>query len=141
MINLEEAAKRERANYDELERLLSAVAEHVARSGLDVIGDGHCGYVLQRFEVTLWAHGLETRAPRTPRPGPKRSLSPSDKLRILRRDEFTCRGCGEAGTDLHVDHIIPVSKGGTDDDENLQALCVDCNQEKGDAMPEGGARV
>jgi hypothetical protein len=50
---------------------------------------------------------------------------------ILARDNWTCCSCGrsvkEHGITLHVDHIIPRSKGGTDERENLQTLCVKCN--------------
>jgi hypothetical protein len=50
---------------------------------------------------------------------------------ILARDQWTCRSCGrsskEHGTILHVDHIVPRSKGGSDDRGNLQTLCWKCN--------------
>jgi hypothetical protein len=50
---------------------------------------------------------------------------------ILARDNWTCCSCGrtvkEHGITLHVDHILPRSKGGTDNRENLQALCMKCN--------------
>jgi hypothetical protein len=50
---------------------------------------------------------------------------------ILARDKWTCCSCGrsskEHGSILHVDHILPRSKGGTDDKENLQTLCWKCN--------------
>lgn len=60
----------------------------------------------------------------------------SDSLRydVLRRDNFRCRLCGRAAQDgvvLEVDHIIPVSKGGTSVYENLQTLCKECNRGKG----------
>lgn len=42
--------------------------------------------------------------------------------------------CGEM-RNLHVDHIIPLSKGGTDDLSNLQFLCFKHNCEKGDKYP------
>jgi 5-methylcytosine-specific restriction protein A len=47
------------------------------------------------------------------------------RLRILRRDAFVCRACGRVvyGQAAHVDHIVPLEEGGTDDDENLQTLC------------------
>lgn len=59
---------------------------------------------------------------------------PSLRLRwkVLHRDRFTCCGCGSSpattiGVELHVDHIVPWSKGGESVFENLQTLCSDCN--------------
>lgn len=50
---------------------------------------------------------------------------------VLARDNWTCCSCGrsskEEGITLEVDHIIPRSKGGTDDLDNLQTLCKKCN--------------
>jgi len=52
------------------------------------------------------------------------------RLRILARDANTCGYCGAEAK--HVDHIIPVASGGTDDAENLTAACARCNQLKSD---------
>jgi 5-methylcytosine-specific restriction enzyme A len=53
------------------------------------------------------------------------------KLRahILERDRHTCQVCGERAT--QVDHIVPRSKGGTDNPANLRASCGWCNRSKG----------
>lgn len=51
------------------------------------------------------------------------------KAFIFSRDKV-CLLCG-ADTDLTVDHIIPISKGGTNRKGNLQALCRSCNSRKG----------
>lgn len=40
-----------------------------------------------------------------------------------------CEDCGQE-TKLQVDHIIPISRGGTNDMENLQLLCYKCHQKK-----------
>lgn len=48
---------------------------------------------------------------------------------VLERDGFVCVICGNQAT--HVDHIIPKAKGGTDDMDNLQAMCATHNIKKG----------
>lgn len=66
----------------------------------------------------------------------------SAKLRheVFKRDNYRCRECGMTNkeTILHVDHINPVSKGGTDDLKNLQTLCKTCNLAKHTRKWEGG---
>jgi len=48
---------------------------------------------------------------------------------ILIRDAHTCQYCGnDADT---VDHVVPISKGGTDEPDNLVASCKRCNFRKG----------
>ena len=63
------------------------------------------------------------------------------KLRelIKTRDNFTCCNCGnsiqyEPNLLLEIDHIIPVSKGGTTTEENLQTLCWKCNRAKSNKL-------
>lgn len=56
---------------------------------------------------------------------------------VFKRDNYTCVECGAKKSDgatLHVDHKIPVSKGGTDELSNLQTLCSDCNLNKSDVI-------
>jgi hypothetical protein len=60
----------------------------------------------------------------------------SKKLRwsILQRDGRRCVVCGSSAADgvtLHVDHILSIYNGGTNDSENLQTLCESCNLGKG----------
>lgn len=54
------------------------------------------------------------------------------RQRILVRDANTCRECSVivSGRDAHVDHVIPLEDGGTDDAANLQTLCVRCHGAK-----------
>ena len=77
----------------------------------------------------------------TPSPSEKHRTQrdPSWRLRFLvnRRDRFTCRACGRSpandiGVILHVDHIVPWSKGGETTLDNLQTLCEKCNLGKSD---------
>lgn len=52
--------------------------------------------------------------------------------RIKLRDGYTCQGCHlvTSARFLQVDHVKPLSQGGTEDDDNLQSLCI--------IGPEGG---
>ena len=56
--------------------------------------------------------------------------------RIFERDGYTCQYCGAHGGELHCDHIIPVSRGGTNDDDNLATACAACNLSKSARTPE-----
>jgi len=58
---------------------------------------------------------------------------------VLMRDGASCQMCGatpQSGAKLHVDHIIPWSKGGETTLQNLQSLCEKCNIGKSNIMPE-----
>nr|DAH80639.1 MAG TPA: HNH endonuclease [Caudoviricetes sp.] len=52
--------------------------------------------------------------------------------RVLERDNYTCNYCGQIGGILEIDHIIPFSKGGSDDLDNLTTACRKCNRQKKD---------
>jgi hypothetical protein len=68
------------------------------------------------------------------RTGQRRSLSPRLRMQVLQRDGLRCTFCGRSAPEvkLHVDHIEPVSKGGSNEMDNLQALCEECNLAKSD---------
>jgi hypothetical protein len=50
---------------------------------------------------------------------------------VRRRDGAVCQYCGSKAPDGHVDHIIPLSRGGTDSVDNLLWSCAFCNISKG----------
>lgn len=49
---------------------------------------------------------------------------------IYKRDMYRCLKCNSP-SNLTIDHIVPASKGGGDNIENLQTLCRSCNSSKG----------
>ena len=49
---------------------------------------------------------------------------------VLQRDLNKCVLCGDE-SNLQFDHILPVSKGGNNEPENLRILCQQCNQSRG----------
>lgn len=65
-----------------------------------------------------------------------RSVSKGMRFDIFKRDKYKCVICGrspatEPQLTLHVDHIVPLSKGGETTLSNLQTLCSECNLGKG----------
>ncbi len=69
-------------------------------------------------------------------PSKRVSLPPALRYKILKRDRRTCQSCGARApeVELEVDHKIPVSKGGLDDESNLITKCKDCNRGKGNRV-------
>jgi ATP adenylyltransferase len=81
------------------------------------------GYIVQRGDG-IWGHrGLADGYV----PG-------SVRYEVFKRAKHRCELCGahEDQTALHVDHIVPRAKGGSDDLSNFQALCMTCNTNKRD---------
>lgn len=54
---------------------------------------------------------------------------------VKKRDNYTCQNCGSK-SNLTIDHIVPLSKGGTNDLTNFQTLCRPCNSSKGNRAHE-----
>lgn len=70
----------------------------------------------------------------TPRPAgskPHRTLNGRRKAAILREYGAVCAYCGDTIGPFEIDHIHPISRGGTDDKENLAVSCKSCNRSKG----------
>ena len=70
-----------------------------------------------------------------------KSISPKMRNYIFKRDNWTCAYCGHHnGGDkeipLHVDHKIPVSKGGSNNFGNLITSCRTCNIKKSNKIPQ-----
>lgn len=55
---------------------------------------------------------------------------------VLLRDGFVCGICGKSvqESEIHLDHIVPVSHGGGDEPENLQVTHASCNLKKGNRV-------
>jgi ATP-dependent helicase IRC3 len=63
---------------------------------------------------------------------PPVDLTDKEKLQIKERDGYKCLCCGTTKTRfLQVDHIGPKYRGGSNNPENLQTLCGECNSKKG----------
>ena len=58
------------------------------------------------------------------------------KIRVVRRDNYTCQHCSKHLKDNEVefDHIIPIAKGGSSEEHNIRLTCFDCNRDKSDAV-------
>ena len=67
---------------------------------------------------------------RIPRHSHRRKIT---RRAVFARDDWTCQYCGSR-SNLTVDHVIPRSKGGSSDWENIVASCAPCNRRKGDLL-------
>ena len=73
--------------------------------------------------------------------GQRALMTQALRTSIKERDDYTCQKCGaniyeEKNLLLEIDHIMPLSKGGTSIESNLQTLCWRCNRTKGSKIEE-----
>lgn len=105
----------------------------ITKGGQDTVRCARCdlyaGYNAPRTETGRSRRSLRSR----PR------ISPSQRSRILTRDNSTCLRCGRSTGPLDVAHWISVHDGNAEglseaelfDDENLLILCAECNSGQG----------
>jgi hypothetical protein len=98
-------------------------------------------------EQNLEVGAVETRAadhaplPLVRSPEETRDIRLGLRFRVLHRDRFKCVLCGDhpaRNTEcvLHVDHVIPWSKGGKTSEDNLRTLCETCNVGRGNRFAD-----
>ncbi len=61
------------------------------------------------------------------------NIPPGIRAAVLDRDDYKCSYCGST-SNLTIDHVVPVSNGGTSSIENLRTLCGQCNLSKGSGV-------
>jgi 5-methylcytosine-specific restriction endonuclease McrA len=87
-----------------------------------------------RSETTAMARPVVIRLVtyvRVPRDTHRRKIT---RRAVFARDGWSCQYCGSRSS-LTVDHVIPRSKGGSSDWDNIVASCAPCNRRKADRLP------
>lgn len=91
--------------------------------------DAHASLMcVRRRNVRAWRRELGSVG--VAAPIVTRGVSARRRAIVLQRR--LCTYCGDPAT--CVDHVVPVSRGGTDEDSNLVAACGPCNSAKGDRL-------
>lgn len=71
------------------------------------------------------------------------SHTKEDVLSIIEMQSWLCVYCKTdlSASGYHVDHIVPLAKGGGNGKDNIQCLCARCNQRKSDKMPDEWIKI
>lgn len=134
-----QATLREWVRYSSLSEVPPAVREaalaEYRRKQRNLRPFFKCGACGQEFEADLKRCPVCRRKRRRERrhriaraDSYRKRISKAKRQRIYARDGYQCLACGQAEPhQLTLDHILPISKGGTNSDDNLQTLCRHCN--------------
>lgn len=63
------------------------------------------------------------------------SYSAADVTALMQAQDGMCNVCRCSLDEYHIDHVIPLSRGGINESSNLQLLCPTCNRSKGNKLP------
>ena len=84
-------------------------------------------------DALIWVMLITRTNERRIRPTKRLTWPKGLKRSLMRRQHNTCVYCGyrRIASSMDIDHIIPVVRGGSNDESNLQVICRPCNQRKG----------
>lgn len=99
----------------------------------------HTGEPDGRFDPAGYAKWRARHDARLALKPKKAIISATLRRDVFERDRYRCKHCGTHKR-LCVDHVYPESRGGTLALENLQTLCVSCNNRKRDRIPPGAVK-
>ena len=88
---------------------------------------------LRKIYFELKELNFELTRSETFRKDQRKLMTPEIRRKVKIRDNYTCQCCGKYMPDevgLHIDHIVPISRGGLTVTANLQVLCDKCNLKK-----------
>jgi 5-methylcytosine-specific restriction endonuclease McrA len=61
----------------------------------------------------------------------RRRYTPRERMKVAYEQRYTCAKCAQLlPPDWQLDHVVPLSEGGGNERENVQALCVSCHTDK-----------
>ena len=129
-MSIEDEIKAEEDTVKKIKRLCRIIARH--SPPISHWGDGNCGAIINYLEQALIQAGLFNAKDETAQQEKKILREPicgHVRKVVFERDTYRCCVCGDYHN-LQIDHIKPVSKGGTNDLDNLQTLCQACNSKK-----------
>lgn len=79
------------------------------------------------------AHNSQNQKPKQDN---RKNISRRVREFVFKRDGHVCSYCGDEEGPFHLDHINPVSRGGSNKPDNLTVACVPCNLSKGAKTPD-----
>ncbi len=126
--HIEEARARNRAYY------LANREEHLAQTR--AWRDANRERLNELGRVRAKAHPEWSRNRKAREKGAEGSHTADDVRAQYKRQKGECYWCSESvGDDYHVDHVIPLAKGGSNGPENLVIACPSCNLRKWAKLP------
>ena len=60
----------------------------------------------------------------------RKTFTEKERMEFINLHKNRCKNCRMYSAEWEIDHIIPLAAGGTNDNKNLQLLCVDCHKDK-----------
>lgn len=105
---------------------IATALKHMLAAGMPL--DAIVGAV-EQMERTLPLRTTSARHALLPRDWQQR------RVRVFERDNYECRYCSRVCVDPHCDHVQPLSRGGSSEDDNLVTACPSCNLRKKDRTP------